>query len=74
LVLAVLLQVRGPVWARRAWIAGVLVIIVLPVTALGPPLWSNVRLLAAVVVATALPLTSGRAAPQGLARPETRPA
>jgi alpha-1,2-mannosyltransferase len=68
-VLAVLLPVRGPVWARRAWIAGVLVIMVLPVTALGPPLWSNVRLLAAVVVATAFPLTSGRAAPQGLDRP-----
>ena len=49
LVLAVLLPVRRDI--RAVWITTVLVIMVLPVTALGPPLWSNARLLLAVVVA-----------------------
>jgi alpha-1,2-mannosyltransferase len=74
LVLAILLPVRGPAWARRMWIGGVLVIMLLPVTALGPLLWSNARLLMAVVVAAGLPLTSeptnGRHARQG---PGARP-
>jgi alpha-1,2-mannosyltransferase len=58
LVLAVLLPVRRGI--RGAWIATVVTIMVLPVTALGPPLWSNARLLLAVVIAAVLPLESAR--------------
>jgi alpha-1,2-mannosyltransferase len=53
LVLAVLLPVRG---YPAAWRVVVLGVMLLPVTALGPPLWSNSRLLLAVVVAAVLPL------------------
>jgi alpha-1,2-mannosyltransferase len=52
LVLAVLLPVRGPAWARYAWVTLVLAVMLLPVTALGGPVWTNSRLLLAVVVAT----------------------
>ena len=61
LVLAALLPVRLPAWARRAWTIAVLAIMLLPVTALGPPLCGNARLLTAIVIAAALPLTSERA-------------
>jgi alpha-1,2-mannosyltransferase len=66
LVLAVLLpvRIRPPRLARRAWVAVVLVVMVLPVTALGPPLWSNARLLLAIVIATLLPLGSAGAGRQ----------
>ena len=57
LVLAALLPVRGAAWARRAWPALVLVVMVLPVPALGPPLWSNSRLLLAITIAVLLPLS-----------------
>ena len=57
LVLAALLPVRGPAWARRAWPALVLVVMLLPVPALGPPLWSNSRLLLAITIAALLPLS-----------------
>jgi alpha-1,2-mannosyltransferase len=69
LVLAVLLPVRvrhtaqgarGARNARRAWNGVVLVVMVLPVTALGPPLWSNARLLLAIVIAALLPLETLR--------------
>jgi alpha-1,2-mannosyltransferase len=56
LVLAALLPVRGPAWARRAWPALVLVVMLLPLPALGPPLWSNARLLLAITIAALLPL------------------
>jgi alpha-1,2-mannosyltransferase len=56
LVLAALLPVRGGAWARRAWIAGVVAVMLLPVTALGPPLWSNARVLAAIAIAALVPL------------------
>jgi len=56
LVLAALLPVAGPAWARRAWPALVLAVMLLPVPALGPPLWSNSRLLLAVTIAVLLPL------------------
>jgi len=56
LVLAALLPVRGPDWARRAWPALVLAVMLLPVPALGPPLWSNARLLLAITIAALLPL------------------
>jgi alpha-1,2-mannosyltransferase len=56
LVLAALLPVCGPAWARRAWPALVLVVMLLPVPALGPPLWSNARLLLAITIAALLPL------------------
>jgi alpha-1,2-mannosyltransferase len=46
--------------ARRAWVGVVLVVMVLPVTALGPPLWSNARLLLAIVIAALLPLETLR--------------
>jgi alpha-1,2-mannosyltransferase len=64
LVLAALLPVAGPRWARRAWPALVLVLMLLPVPALGPPLWSNSRLLLAVTIAVLLPLSR---------RPPSRP-
>jgi alpha-1,2-mannosyltransferase len=69
LVLAVLLPIRARgatpgaqgAWnMRRAWIGVVLVVMVLPVTALGPPLWSNARLLLAIVIAALLPLETLR--------------
>ena len=56
LVLAALLPVRGPGWLRRGWPVLVLAVMVLPVTALGPPLWSNARLLLAVGAAALVPL------------------
>jgi alpha-1,2-mannosyltransferase len=59
LVLAALLPVRGPAWVRHVWTAGVLAIMLLPVTALGSPPCNNARLLMAVVIAAALPLASG---------------
>jgi len=56
LVLAVLLPVRGPAWARYAWMTLVLAVMLLPVTALGGPLWTNSRLLLAVIVVVAVRL------------------
>lgn len=56
LVMAALLPAAGPAWARRAWIGVVLLVMILPVTALGPPVWSNARLLLAVAVAALVPL------------------
>jgi alpha-1,2-mannosyltransferase len=56
LVLAALLPVRGPAWVGRTWTAVVLAVMVLPVTALGPPLWSNARLVLAIAIAAAVPL------------------
>jgi alpha-1,2-mannosyltransferase len=63
LVLAALLPVAGPAWVRRAWPVLVLVVMLLPVPALGPPLWSNSRLLLAVTITVLLPLSRPRAAP-----------
>jgi alpha-1,2-mannosyltransferase len=63
LVLAVLLPVRGHGWLRRTWPLVVLAVMLLPVTALGPPLWSNARLLLAIVTAALLPLGATVAAP-----------
>jgi alpha-1,2-mannosyltransferase len=60
LVLAVLLPVRGPAWARYAWATLVLAVMLLPVTALGGPLWTNSRLWLAVVVATGAGLVAVR--------------
>jgi alpha-1,2-mannosyltransferase len=57
LVLAALLPVAGPAWVRHGWPALVLVVMLLPVPALGPPLWSNSRLLLAVTIAVVLPLS-----------------
>jgi alpha-1,2-mannosyltransferase len=57
LVLAALLPVRGPIWARRAWPTLALAVMLLPVTALGPPLWSNSRLVLAISIAALLPLS-----------------
>jgi len=57
LVLAALLPVAGPAWVRRAWPALVLMLMLLPLPALGPPLWSNSRLLLAVTIAALLPLS-----------------
>jgi alpha-1,2-mannosyltransferase len=57
LVLAALLPVAGPAWVRRAWPALVLVLMLAPVPALGPPLWSNSRLLLAGTIAVLLPLS-----------------
>lgn len=51
LVMAALLPVRGKVWSPV-----VLALMLLPVTALGPPLWENSRLLLAITVATLAPL------------------
>ena len=57
LVLAALLPVRN-----RAWAVVVLAVMLLPVTALGPPLFSEARLLLAVAIAALVPLTvPGRA-------------
>jgi len=60
LVMAALLPVRGPVWA---WRAAVLTVMILPVTALGPPVWSNARLLTAIVIACLVPLRGTGAIP-----------
>ena len=51
LVLAALLPTR---W--RAWPLIPLALMLLPVTALGPPLWSNSRLLLAIAIVTLVPL------------------
>ena len=56
LVLAALLPVAAPTSMRRAWTLAVTAVMVLPVTALGPPVWSNLRLVAALVVACLLPI------------------
>ena len=56
LVLAALLPVAGPATLRRAWAPAVTVVMLLPVTALGPPVWSNLRLVVALVVACVLPI------------------
>jgi alpha-1,2-mannosyltransferase len=64
LVLAALLPV--PAWARRAWPALVLVVMLLPVPALGPPLWSNSRLLLAITIAALLPLSRPARPPDGV--------
>jgi alpha-1,2-mannosyltransferase len=75
LVLAVLLPVRGPGWARRAWTLVVLGVMLLPVTALGPPLWSNARLLLAIAVAVAVPAvgrTRAARPPSPTAAPRSR--
>ena len=53
LVLAVLLPVAG---AQSLWRAAVLIIMILPVPALGPPLFSESRLLLAIAVAALLPI------------------
>jgi len=73
LVLAVLLPVGGPGWLRRIWPVVALTVMVLPVTALGPPVCSNARLLLAITVAALLPLDSRRTRPTlDDAEPETR--
>jgi alpha-1,2-mannosyltransferase len=72
LVLAMLLPVRGPIWTRAAWTATVLGVMLLPVTALGPPVWSNARLLLAVAVAAFAPMVGPRPAREP-ARPTTSP-
>ena len=56
LVLAALLPVAAPTSVRRAWPPAVTAVMMLPVTALGPPVWSNMRLVAALVVACLLPI------------------
>ncbi|WP_203842324.1 glycosyltransferase 87 family protein [Winogradskya humida] len=53
LVLAALLPLRGRI--RGYWMALVLAVMLLPVTALGPPVWSNIRFLLAVAVTTVAP-------------------
>jgi alpha-1,2-mannosyltransferase len=53
LVLAALLPLRGRL--RGYWVALVLAVMLLPVTALGPPVWSNIRFLLAVAVTTVVP-------------------
>jgi len=76
LVLAILLPVRTA-WhgrTRGLWTAMVLVVMVLPVTALGPPLWSNARLLLAIVVAALVPLGKPEDAADPTGRPVRRPA
>jgi alpha-1,2-mannosyltransferase len=55
-VLAVMLPVAGPIWARWLWRAGVLAVMILPVTALGTPVFGNARMLAAVAIACLVPL------------------
>jgi len=65
LVFAALLPVAGSARARVAWIAVVLGVTVLPVTALGPPVWSNARLILAVAVACVFPLRTGTSDPRG---------
>ena len=65
LVLGALLPVRGPGWLRRTWPALVLAVMLLPVTALGPPLWSNARLLLAISTAALLPLGATRHTARG---------
>jgi alpha-1,2-mannosyltransferase len=56
LVLAALLPVRGSARAQAGWSAAVLAVMILPVTALGPPLWSNARMLTAIIVACVIPI------------------
>lgn len=66
LILAALLPIAAPPWARAAWRALVLAVMILPVTALGPPLFSESRLLLAIAVAALIPLGTDvhtRAAP-----------
>ncbi|MBM2621481.1 DUF2029 domain-containing protein [Actinoplanes sp. LDG1-06] len=58
LVLAALLPVDGPGWARLAWPITVLALMILPVTALEP--LSESRLLLAVAVAALVPLRTMR--------------
>ncbi|WP_212997658.1 glycosyltransferase 87 family protein [Winogradskya consettensis] len=53
LVFAALLPLRGRI--RGYWVALVLAVMLLPVTALGPPVWSNIRFLLAVAVTTVVP-------------------
>jgi hypothetical protein len=65
LVLAALLPARGPGWLRRIWPELVLAVMLLPVTALGPPLWSNARLLLATSAAALLPLGATRHTARG---------
>ncbi|MEU7909050.1 glycosyltransferase 87 family protein [Actinoplanes sp. NPDC049118] len=60
LVAAALLPVRGPAWARRAWPVAVVAVMLLPVTALGPPVFSNARLLLAIAIAALVPFTPAR--------------
>jgi hypothetical protein len=50
----------------------VLVVMLLPVPALGPPLWSNSRLLLAIMIAALLPLARP-ARPTRWAAPGTEP-
>lgn len=66
LVLAALLPVRGKVWPVL-----VLALMVLPVTALGPPVWSNSRFLLAVAITVVAPMflkNSPRSAEGGVRR------
>ena len=70
LVAAALLPVRGPAWCRPAWTVAVLAVMVLPVTALGPPVWSEARLLLALAVAAVVPLAGAvREEERQVARP-----
>jgi alpha-1,2-mannosyltransferase len=63
LVLAAMMPVPGPTWARRLWCVTVLGVMTLPVTALGPPLCGDSRMVMAIVVACLLPLR-GRPVPR----------
>jgi alpha-1,2-mannosyltransferase len=65
LVLAVLLPVPG---AQSLWRAAVLIIMILPVPALGPPLFGESRLLLAIAVAALLPIAQA-AKPEPVTRP-----
>ncbi|MFI5936914.1 glycosyltransferase 87 family protein [Actinoplanes sp. NPDC051494] len=62
LVLAAALPVRGR--ARLLWPVLVLAVMLLPVTALGPPLWSNLRLVLAITVAVVIPFLLTTRAPR----------
>jgi len=72
LVLAALLPVGSTAGRRRLWIGLVMAVMILPVTALGPPIFSNARLLLALAVAVAVPI-GGRGCLGGAGRgePET---
>ncbi|MBL7258457.1 glycosyltransferase 87 family protein [Paractinoplanes lichenicola] len=69
LVLAALLPIAGPGWARKAWPAIVLAVMILPVTAL--PMLSEVRLVLAIGVAALVPLYDGTRRWDGIRTPPT---
>ncbi|WP_250037491.1 glycosyltransferase 87 family protein [Paractinoplanes maris] len=60
LVLAALLPVAGPRWARAAWPATILAVMLLPVTAVATLPFSESRLVLAVAVAALIPLREAR--------------